>query len=107
MRSRIPLLAVALLLVFASNAFAEDPYLWLEEVEGEKALEWVEERSAQDTAELEAVPEFAAIHEKLSRSTTPRPDSLRGDQRRLGLQLLAGRRARARHLAPHHPRRAT
>ncbi len=29
----------------------EDPYLWLEEVEGEKALEWVKERSAKDTAD--------------------------------------------------------
>jgi prolyl oligopeptidase len=43
----------------------EDPYLWLEEVEGEKALNWVKERSAADTAEIEKVPEFAPIHEKL------------------------------------------
>ncbi len=43
----------------------EDPYLWLEEVEGEKALEWVKARSAADTAEIEAVPEFAGLHEKL------------------------------------------
>ena len=42
----------------------EDPYLWLEEVEGEKALKWVEERSAMDTAVLEAVPEFGEIHQK-------------------------------------------
>jgi len=43
----------------------EDPYLWLEEVEGEKALKWVEERSAKDTATLKAVPVFGEIHEKL------------------------------------------
>ncbi len=44
---------------------SEDPYLWLEEVEGEKALEWVKERSAKDTATLEAVPVYSEIHEKL------------------------------------------
>jgi prolyl oligopeptidase len=43
----------------------EDPYLWLEEVEGEKALEWVKDRSAEDTAALEAVPVYSEIHEKL------------------------------------------
>ena len=42
----------------------EDPYLWLEEVEGEKALKWVEERSAMDTDVLESVPEFGEIHQK-------------------------------------------
>ena len=44
---------------------ATDPFLWLEEVEGEKALDWVKARSAKDTAELEAVPEFQPIHEEL------------------------------------------
>jgi prolyl oligopeptidase len=59
-------LTLALLLV-ASVCVAQevDPYLWLEEVDGEKALEWVTQRSAKDTAELEAVPEFAPIHKKL------------------------------------------
>ena len=57
------ILMVALPLVAAAKD--EDPYLWLEEVEGKKALEWVKERSAKDTAELEAVPEFAPIHAKL------------------------------------------
>jgi len=49
----------------AAAAETEDPYLWLEEVEGEKALQWVEERSAEDTATLEAVPVYSEIHEKL------------------------------------------
>ena len=51
--------------VLADDDAEPDPYLWLEEVEGEKALEWVKERSAADTAELEAVPEYAGIHERL------------------------------------------
>ena len=62
------LLAVTLALAFCGPAAADepnDPYLWLEEVEGEKALAWAEERSARDTAKLEAVPVFTEIHEKL------------------------------------------
>jgi prolyl oligopeptidase len=56
----------------------EDQYLWLEEVEGEKALSWAKERSATDTAELEAVPEFEEIHARLleifnSRDRIPTP----------------------------------
>ena len=49
---------------FATADDNDDPYLWLEEVEDEKALKWVETRSAADTAELEAVPVFGEIHEK-------------------------------------------
>ena len=55
----------ALLVTTPALASDDDPYLWLEEVEGEKALEWVEERSARDTAELEAIPEFDEIHQEL------------------------------------------
>ena len=66
------------------NAFgeSEDPYLWLEEVDGEKALAWVREKSDADTAEIEAVPEFSDIHAELlemynSRDRIPMP-SIRG-----------------------------
>ena len=59
-------LILALLLVAAVCVAGDvDPYLWLEEVDGEKALAWVKEKSDKDTAELEAVPEFKPIHEKL------------------------------------------
>ncbi len=56
----------------------EDPYLWLEEVEGEKALSWAKEKSAADTAVIEAVPEFEGIHARLieiynSRDRIPTP----------------------------------
>jgi prolyl oligopeptidase len=63
--AKILMIATILLVSVACLAGDTDPYLWLEEVEGEKALEWVKERSAADTAELEAVPEFAGIHERL------------------------------------------
>ncbi len=60
----IAVVVLALCGIAAAEA-PEDPYLWLEEVEGEKALDWVKDRSAQDTAVLEAVPVYSEIHEKL------------------------------------------
>jgi len=65
MRQILIAVVVLALCGIAGAEEAEDPYLWLEEVEGEKALEWVTERSADDTAVLEAVPVFGEIHEKL------------------------------------------
>jgi prolyl oligopeptidase len=51
----------------AANAAtdSEDPYLWLEEVEGEKALAWVRERNATSTAELAENDEFRALEKRL------------------------------------------
>jgi prolyl oligopeptidase len=43
----------------------DDPFLWLEEVQGEKALAWVRERNAESRAVLEARPEFATIRARL------------------------------------------
>ena len=62
---RTVMTALAMLAAAASFAADKDPYLWLEDVEGKKALDWVKERSAKDTAEIEAVPEFAPIHAEL------------------------------------------
>ncbi len=42
----------------------EDPYLWLENVEGEDALAWVEEQNANSLGHLEALSTFAPIYEK-------------------------------------------
>ena len=39
----------------------EDPYLWLEEVDGERALDWVREQNAATAARLEAHPEFESL----------------------------------------------
>ena len=36
----------------------EDPFLWLEEVEGEKALEWVKEHDARTMEELAVDPNY-------------------------------------------------
>lgn len=42
-----------------------DPYLWLEEVEGEKALEWVREQNKVSQAKLEALPTFEKLRERI------------------------------------------
>jgi prolyl oligopeptidase len=43
----------------------EDPFLWLEDVLGEKPLEWVNERSAECEAELTEVAPFRSLHERM------------------------------------------
>jgi prolyl oligopeptidase len=42
-----------------------DPYLWLEDVTGERALAWVKARNAESTAELAKTPEFRALDDRL------------------------------------------
>lgn len=42
-----------------------DPYLWLEEVEGEKALAWVREQNKVTRGELEALPNFERMRERI------------------------------------------
>ena len=42
----------------------EDPYLWLEDVNGEKAISWVKEQNAKAQKLLEAEPLFAPIRDK-------------------------------------------
>ena len=43
----------------------EDPYLWLEDVLGERALAWVRERNAQSQPLLTSRPEYAPIRNQL------------------------------------------
>jgi len=46
----------------AAPESADDPYLWLEEVQGERALEWVRARNAESEKLLRARPEYAPTH---------------------------------------------
>ena len=69
-----------------------DPYLWLEDVTGEKPLAWVKEQDAKSKAELEARPEFKAHPRAPARDLQlARAHSRRGEARPVALQLLAGR----------------
>jgi prolyl oligopeptidase len=61
-------LAVSFLLAAAGATFADepkDPFQWLEDVTGEKALSWVKERNATSTGELTRSPEFQALNDRL------------------------------------------
>ncbi len=72
---RIAALAAAVMAAFTLNACSTtattnatdaqamtDPYLWLEDVEGETALNWVREQNARSLAQLESDPRFAQLH---------------------------------------------
>ena len=43
----------------------DDPHLWLEDVYGEKALDWVRAQNAVSQAELEALADFEPIRQRL------------------------------------------
>ena len=56
---RLALAAGLLFLVGASQVLA-DPFLWLEERNGEKAMAWVAEQNARTSAELRGDPRYDA-----------------------------------------------
>lgn len=62
---RLALLASLLLPLAAmsqtSPSSKEDPYLWLEDVQGERALNWVRERNAVTQKQLQQQPEFGQL----------------------------------------------
>ena len=43
---------------------ATDPYIWLEEVEGERAIEWVRAHNEHSLGVLQGDPRYAALHEQ-------------------------------------------
>src|SRR3954463_910678 len=42
----------------------EDPYLWLEDVSGSRAMDWVNSHNAKSTAVLEADPRYKAYYDQ-------------------------------------------
>ncbi|WP_224247996.1 prolyl oligopeptidase family serine peptidase [Hyalangium gracile] len=59
------LLATSLLAVLSATpapSVPEDPFLWLEEVQGQRALEWVRGQNARTLAVLEKDPRFESFH---------------------------------------------
>jgi prolyl oligopeptidase len=59
------LVAIGLMTGMTMAHAAEDPYLWLEEVEGEQALQWVRERNAESERALAGGEAFAALERDL------------------------------------------
>ena len=47
-----------------NSADVEDPYLWLEDVEGEDALTWVEAQNEVSVGYLESLPTFDALNDR-------------------------------------------
>ena len=47
------------------NPIDDDPFRWLEDVQGEQALAWVRERNAESEGLLTARPEYAPIRDQL------------------------------------------
>jgi len=68
MQSSVGLLVAVLTVALVPavvRAEGEDPWLWLEDVEGDKALAWVAEQNAATMPVLEAVPEFSELRSRL------------------------------------------
>ena len=63
--ARVAVMAAGLGLAGGALAQQDDPFLWLEEVEGEKALDWVRERNAASQGVLEKDAGFADLQRDL------------------------------------------
>ena len=74
-------LAVAASTGLAAPPADEDPFQWLEDVQGEKSLAWVKQQNAKSTAVLEARPEYKSIYKRTleildSKDKIPTPELL-------------------------------
>jgi prolyl oligopeptidase len=59
------LIAASLLALGSVQAQSPDPYLWLEDVDGERAMSWVKARNAETEALLKTRPEFNGLRTEL------------------------------------------
>ena len=67
MKTKIIGLVMSAAVTSAASAQDNDPYIWLEEVEGEQALEWVAERNQHSLGILEADERFQGLMESALR----------------------------------------
>ena len=108
MKGRIVgLLSAIILLSQVTMAWSEeqvDPYLWLEEVQGEKALEWVKARNDATLAVLKAQPDVRGdLRQGAGDPQLESPHPVPADSGEVSVQLLAGRKERAGSLAADDP----
>ena len=69
MKKSVYLISFLILVSFNANvSFAQeevdDPYMWLEEIDSEKALDWVRAKNDATLKVLKEHPEFQGIYEK-------------------------------------------
>ena len=48
----------------AATAAEADPWLWLEDIKGDKSLDWVKQQNVRSVHELAEVPEFKAMNDR-------------------------------------------
>lgn len=60
---KLTLLACAAVMLVSSAVREDDPHLWLEDIEGARALDWVRAENARSLAVLEAEPAFESLEE--------------------------------------------
>ncbi|MFN4115867.1 MAG: prolyl oligopeptidase family serine peptidase [Inhella sp.] len=60
-----PLITAALLASASVQANDQDPYLWLEDVSGDRAMAWVKARNAETEAVLKSRPDFQGLRQEL------------------------------------------
>jgi prolyl oligopeptidase len=63
---RTRILAALFVLMPTTMVAEEDPYLWLEEVEADEALDWARDHNEKSIARLTTVPEYASMLEKIT-----------------------------------------
>lgn len=61
---KLSFLLIIMTVLTRVNVAQEDPFLWLEEVEGEKSLEWVEQWNKKTLDVLKSQKNYQAIYEK-------------------------------------------
>lgn len=61
----IPLVFCCTAMGQTATPISDDPYLWLEDVTGERALQWVRSQNDRSRKELEASPAFEPIRSRL------------------------------------------
>ena len=83
--NRFLLPAASLLFLAAAAPAGDDPYLWLEEVEGKRALDQVKEWNAATEAQLTRDPKFESYRSRAlaildDKEQIATPDAVMGDK---------------------------
>ena len=83
---------------------SDDPYIWLEDVSGQRSMDWVNSHNAKTQAVLESDPRYQQYYDEALAIAQAKDRIPYGSvPRRKDLQFLAGRGSCSRRLAADHP----